>query len=295
MKRIPLWFWAALVVGLVAFLWVFKPWQSVSERARTAAEGLGEASVYAEPGAPNVVDPERAEKVVGDRAIVVAIFDETPLTEYAAETAPRRALCRDVASLVPTNFVVVFAAEPDGDYDGSYCKGPDFPAPTLTDGILDADAFFISLITIAEQAWQYRESETDLTPQLEEFVLAFDAETFRDYGEIPRRGPVNSVFDAWQLVLACLAMVSVTAVVFLLVRQLGRALFTSRALRPRVGGLNARLNRLADRVLHPRDGEPNAAAAKEYVLALQEFDNAVHRKQLDAVERRIEKIEEMLL
>ncbi len=81
-------------------------------------------------------------------------------------------------------------------------------------------------------------------------------------------------------------------------RQLGRALFASRALRPREAGLNARLNRLADRVLHPEGGAPNAAAAKEYVLALREFhdtDRQRDRQRLDAVERRIEKIEGMLL
>jgi len=93
-------------------------------------------------------------------------------------------------------------------------------------------------------------------------------------------------------------MVSATVVVFLLLRQLGRALFASRALRPREAGLNARLNRLADRVLHPEGGAPNAAAAKEYVLALREFhdtDRQRGRQRLDAVERRIEKIEGMLL
>ncbi|WP_277669961.1 hypothetical protein [Saccharomonospora viridis] len=295
MKRIPLWCWATLV-GLGAFLWVFTPWENVSERARTAAQNLGATSVYAEPGAPDVVDPERAEKVIGDRAIVVAVFDETPLIEYADEQSPRQALCRDVASLVPTNLVVVFAANPDGDYNGSYCHGPEFPAPTLTDDT--TDVFFLSLLATAEQSWQYRTSETDLVPQLEEFVLAFDTETFKAYGEVPRRGPVNSVYDVWQLVLACLAMVSATVVVFLLLRQLGRALFASRALRPREAGLNARLNRLADRVLHPEGGAPNAAAAKEYVLALREFhdtDRQRDRQRLDAVERRIEKIEGMLL
>ena len=142
MKRIPLWCWATLV-GLGAFLWVFTPWENVSERARTAAQNLGATSVYAEPGAPDVVNPERAEKVIGDRAIVVAVFDETPLIEYADEQSPRQALCRDVASLVPTNLVVVFAANPDGDYNGSYCHGPEFPAPTLTDDT--TDVFFLSL------------------------------------------------------------------------------------------------------------------------------------------------------
>lgn len=284
--------WVAVAVGVVLFLWIFEPWRSVNERARAAAEGLADSSVYVAPGAPGLVDPERVRQVVGDRAIVVAVLDETPLTEYADETSPGLALCRDLAELVPTNLVIVFATEPGEAYDSAYCEGPDFPAPTLLDD--SVDTFAISVLAAAEPAWQYRATDTDLTPEIEEYVLAFDLEATEAYGEIPRRGPVNNAADASQLVLAFLGIVCATIAVFLLLRQLGRLLARSGLARPRESGLNARLDRLADRVMDPAR-PPDAAAAKEYVLALREFHEARGRAGLDRVEKRIERIEELLL
>ncbi|TLW89597.1 hypothetical protein FFT09_21675 [Saccharomonospora piscinae] len=290
-RRLPRWLIVAVVVGVAAFLWIFTPWVTAGERAATAAGGLEDSSVHVDPGAPGLVDPQRAREVIGDRAIVVAIFDETPLDEYADETVPRLALCRDVAELVPTNLVVVFATEPEREYGSSYCEGPAFPDPTETDD--DAAGFALSVVAAAEQSWQYRASDTDLTPELEEYVLTFDAEAAEAYGELPRRGPVDSVTDVSQLVLAFLGIVSATIAVFLLLRGLALVSFRRKVTAPKEAELGARLNRVADRVLHP-EGEPNAEAAKEYVLAMRELGEPGGTARLDRVRRRLDRIEELL-
>ncbi|EHR49165.1 hypothetical protein SacmaDRAFT_0872 [Saccharomonospora marina XMU15] len=293
-KRIPAWGYAALL-GVVGFLIVFKPWQLPGERAREAAQNLRDSSVYVAPGAPGLVDPVRAREVIGDRAIVVAIFDDEPLLDYAAEEDPSRALCDDIATLVPTNLVIVFSAD-EGEYASTYCDGPGFPEPTRGDD--SAEDFSFGVILKAEASWQYRVTDTDLTPEIEEYALAFDADAAQAYGEIPRRGPVDDVTDVGRLLLAGAAMVSAPVVLFLLLR--GSAL----ALRDRLGArgaaarrrtaVDARLNRLADRVLHP-DGPADAEHAKEYVLILHEFREAGDGPRLAELESRITTLERQLL
>ncbi|CAM3151676.1 hypothetical protein SAXI111661_20580 [Saccharomonospora xinjiangensis] len=286
----------AAALGVVIYLVIFQPWRTVPEHARSAAEGLAGSSVHVAKGAPGLVDADRVRKVIGDRAIVVAVLDDAPLTEYGGESSPGLALCRDIAELVPTNLVIVFATEPGEDYDSAYCEGPDFPAPTLVED--SVDTFAISVLAAAESAWQYRVTGTDLTPEVEEYVLAFDLEASEAYGEIPRRGPIDSVADASALVLAFLGVVSATIAVFLLLRQLGRLLTDSglgRLSSPRRSGLNARLNRLADRIMDPAC-TPNAEAAREYALALADLGEAGGgTAALDKVEKRIKRIEELLL
>jgi hypothetical protein len=294
--RVPCWVWCAVIVGLVGFAMVFQPWRSISDRAREAAQGLRDSSVYVAPGAPGVVDPQRIRKVLGDRAIVVAVFDDTPLTEYAGEDQPAMALCDDVAALVPTNLVVVFATDDDGEYDSAYCDGPGFPAPTKTGD--SAEDFFFGVLVAAEQSWQYRATDTDLTPEIEEYVLTFDRDAAAAYGEIPRRGPVSGAPDVGRLILACLGMVSATVALFLLVRQAARLVrrrtIADRARRRRRAAADARLNRLADRLLRPSTA-PDPEVIRTYVAALHQFRDAADEDSLSEAERRITEVEGSLL
>lgn len=294
--RLPWWVYALVALALIVFFVVFEPWHSVSDRARAAAEGLRDSSVYLAPDAPGMVDPVRAREVIGDRAIVVAILDTTPLTEYAEETAPNQALCQDIAGLVPTNLVAVFSGDPEGTYRAAYCAGPNFPTPTRTEQ--SAELFAFDVLVAAEESWQYRATEDDLTPQLEEYVLTFDSKAVEAYGEIPRRGPLAHPLDFWRLLLAGLAMVSLPIVVFVLLRLGARALHRRRsgkaAQRHRQHVIDARLNRLADRILHPA-GEPDAEAAREYVLVLHRLQDATTDEELTEVENKIDDLERAML
>ncbi|MEU3275240.1 hypothetical protein ABZ639_30685 [Saccharomonospora sp. NPDC006951] len=288
MKKVPGVVWLGAACGLIAFLFVFTPWATSSAKARAAAEGLRAGSVYVQQGAPDLVDAERAEKIVGDRAIVVALFDEEPLTGFSGEDNPRRALCQDLANLVPSNLVVVFAADEDGEYGSSYCDGPSFPIE---------DNFSLKVIAGAEQSWKYRTTSTDLTPELEEYVLTFDLTAAEDHGEIPRRGPVPDAMAFGQLLMACAAMIAATILLFLLIRQAARTVRRRRgkagALRRRRKAIDARLSKVAERVLRPRDPEcaSNAKLAADYADAQYRFRAAETAGQLDTVEAKVAELE----
>src|SRR5699024_4351405 len=103
MKPIALRVVVAIAVGLGLFLWVYQPWDLPSERAEEIVYGLRESPVYADPGAPDIVDVERARQVIGDRAIVAAVSDTRPLPESDHANGPDYALCEDIAELTPTN------------------------------------------------------------------------------------------------------------------------------------------------------------------------------------------------
>ncbi|ASR34241.1 hypothetical protein BAY61_03695 [Prauserella marina] len=291
MKRVPGVVWIGAACGLIAFLFVFTPWATSSAKAKAAAEGLRSGSVYAQRGAPDLVDAERAERIIGDRAIVVALFDEEPLTEFSGEDNPRRALCQDLASLVPSNLVVVFAADEDGEYGSSYCDGPSFPIE---------DNFSLKVIAGAEQSWKYRTTSTDLTPELEEYVLTFDVTAAEDHGEVPRRGPVPDAMAFGQLLMACAAMIAATVLLFLLLRQAAKALRRRQgktgALRKRRKAIDARLSKVAERVLRPRDPEcaSNAKLAADYADALHRFREADTSQRLGVVEAKVTELENVI-
>jgi hypothetical protein len=76
----------------------------------------------------------------------------------------------------------------EGTYDGGNCVGDDFPESTKTAG--QVGDFDLQVNIAAQLSALYRRSATDLIPELEEFVLTFDAEAAKSYGQIPPRGPV---------------------------------------------------------------------------------------------------------
>ncbi|WP_245788554.1 hypothetical protein [Amycolatopsis marina] len=295
MNRITSWVVAAAVIGLIGFFAAMQPWRSTSDLARSIAGSLRESSVHVAEDAPGLVNPDRARTVIGDRAIVAAILGTAPLQEYADSDQPNRDLCKDIAELAPTNLVIVFAADKDGEYDSAYCNGPDFPDPTQTDE--DADRFALGVIIAAETAWSYRTTETDRTPEIEEYVLAFDAEAGEQYGKLPRRGTVPDLPTFGRLALTAAAMVACTVVLFLILRSAAlaarRKARTERARSRLRSALDARLNRLADIVLH-EPGAANAEAAQRYVETLHRFREADERGQLDEVRAEVDELEKEL-
>src|SRR5205823_1877661 len=159
------------------------------------------------------------------------------------------------------------------------------------------DDFDTALNISAQQSAQFRVTDSDLTPEIEEFVLSFDAETGADYGAVPTAGAIADVLATQQIVLAGLAMVFGTVAVFGAVRFGGRLLRrnTARASarRTRRAELNARLNRIADAVLNPRahahpdDAVRQAEVAKRYVLVLDQLEHAGSDAELTAAETEI--------
>jgi hypothetical protein len=287
------WVWLAGVVGLVAFAAVYGPWSQPSARVRTIVAGLRSSAVYQAPGAPNLMNAARARQVIGNRPIVLAILDRTPLP--ADDDEPRQALCQQIARQVPGDYVWVYAADGDGKYDGDNCYGPKFPRPTKAG--ISMDNFDLILNEDAQLSAQYRITDTDLTPQIEEFVLAFDNDAATDYGAIPTRSGVPDELAGRQIVLAGAAMVLGTVTLFLLLRfgavALNRRSAGNTALRLRHIELNTQLNSVADAVTNPRpprnakDAQRQADVAKRYVLALDRLSGARTDQELSAVQRTI--------
>jgi hypothetical protein len=288
----------ALVVVLTGALVMYWPVLFPSARVRAVVEGLRAGSVYVEPGAPGVVDPDRVRKVVGDRPIVVAILNEEPLPASGHINGPDYEFCEDVARLVSTSLVAVFAVDEHGVYESSYCDGAAFPG--------QGDwGFYVDVVSTAQTAWTYRATPQDRTPEIEEFALAFDvlaAERFP--AGIPRRGSVPDQLAWWQGVLAVIGMVAATVALFLSLRLLGGALRrrgTQRAaLTHRRAAASTRLSRLADHVLHterPTDlAEAGrlADAARSYVRLVGRHDEAHDPAELDVVELELADLEREL-
>jgi hypothetical protein len=278
---VPRWIWVAGVVGLAAFAGVYGPWSQPSAQVRTIVAGLRSSSVYVQQGAPKYMDAARTRQVIGNRPIVMAILSATPLPD-SGEDDPRFALCEQIAEQVPDNYVWVYAADPGGKYTESNCYGSKFPAPTKAG--VSMDDFDTAVNIAAQLSAQYRTTDTDVTPQIEEFVLSFDSEAATDYGAVPTRSAVPDVLATRQVVLACAAMVLGTVALFLLLRVGGLALrrrsATSTAQRRRHTELTTRLSGVADAVINPREPEDAAEArrqedvARRYVLVLDQVEHA---------------------
>lgn len=311
MKKIlglPRWLAGALALGILLSYVLFS---TAPEEEHVPSplvpgiiEGLRTSSVYAAPGAPPVVDVARARQVIGDRPIVVVLLDRTPLA-HEDISLERQNLCQDVADATPTNLVMVFAADSRGPYDSSICMGPDFSNPTNP---LNAKNFDLGLDVAADTASTYRSSDTNMTPKIEEYVLAFDHQVSEDkYPFTPRRAivqpppPTASALQTWQIVLAVagliVAVVAVFAVLQLVVRLLQHRQNVRMENDSRATAMSARLNRLADKVLRPDkpgnadDAAQQAEVARRYVLALQQFEQDGPN---DETETQVGELEELV-
>lgn len=313
---IPRWLAVSGLVGLALCYLSFgrdRPEPEVlSDRARTIIEGLQDSSVYVEPDAPGKVDAELTKRLVGDRPIVVAILDERPVPVIDQSSADiglsqRYELCDEVAGELSTNLVIIFGADEES-YDSNICIGDEFSNATNP---VDAGNFDLGLIVAAETAWKYRVTEDDLTPVVEEFVYAFDAQAAEDYPNgTPRRAviqpppPAPSPLQTWQIVLSLAGIMLATVVVFLLLRLLGKVLRqrmgNTAAIEHRKLAASTRLSELAGRMLHagrPRDAEQatrQARAARQYVHLLHRFDGADSADELAVVERELRELQSML-
>jgi hypothetical protein len=229
-----------------------------------------------------------ARHVLGHRPIVVAVLSATPLPPSGESlVSPRQKLCGEIADVVPTNIVIVYAH--DGrKYDPSFCTGPGFANP---DNPVKAGNFDFPLIAKAETAWHYRVSDAEKTPQIEEYVLAFDAQAAQEKGltTVPRRAAVPDRLATGEIVLSLAGIVFGCIAVFLLLHLLGRAVAGRSTSNRRRVDLGARLSRIGDRVLRSdSQDERQAELARRYVLALRDFDDG------RAPEREIAELEEML-
>ncbi|CAM4131476.1 hypothetical protein KIPE111705_41995 [Kibdelosporangium persicum] len=284
---VPRWIVGGVLVGVIACLALLRNQVTTSDRVRAIVEGFRHSSVYVEPGAPGTVNADRVRQVLGDRPIVVAILSDDPYPATDAAGGPGQQFCADVARLVPTNIVIVYGNEPEDGYNPSFCVGPRF---TNEEHPVTGANFDFVLIAKAETAWKYRASPTDLTPQVEEYVLAFDAQAAKDYPDtVPRRGAVPDELATGEVVLALGGIVAACVAVFFLLHvvALGIGRRTPRT-RTRLA-TGARLSRIGEYVMSadPRRAK-QAEVARKYVLALQDHESGANvERQVDELERLI--------
>jgi hypothetical protein len=307
-RRVPRWPFVTVAIGLSLGYLTFgrgdlpEP-EPNADVVRTVAEGLRTTSVYEAPGAPGKVDVAYARRLIGDRPIVVAVLDESPLP-HTTMSLERQELCGDIADALATNLVIVFASDSRHEYGSSFCVGPEFANSTHPG---DADHFDFPLVAVAEQAWQYRATDEDMTPKIEEFVYAFDSQAAQDYPDgVPTRAvvqpppPAPDTLQTWQIVLSVAGMVAGAVAVFLLfrlgagtLRRRGRLAADARTRREAAG---TELGRLADAVLHPgtpadaEDARRQAELARRYVLVLGDFEQASTKSRLDGVEKELREL-----
>jgi hypothetical protein len=300
------WLVVAIVLGLLATYDASgEDPNRVSPRVTKIVDGLRTTSVYAVPGNPGKIDVEYARELVGDRPIVVAVLDDTPLPGPGYGD-PARDLCQEVADEVATNLVILFAENPDEGYGPSFCTGPQFSNPRYR---VDAFEFGAELIAEAEVSWHYQITDENLTPIVSEFVYAFDAKAAEVYPDgVPRRAvlptepPKPDEAQVGQIVLSYGGILAATVVVFVLLRIGGRAVLRRRAQTASTEHLRtaarARLNRLASQILHPEpaaDAESargQAETARRYVLLLADYERADTKSELDRLERELTSLEQ---
>jgi hypothetical protein len=305
----PFWLVVAIVIGLVVIYDTYREepedTNPASPRVTKIVDGLRTTSVYAAPGNPGKIDVTFARELVGDRPIVVAVLDDNPLPGPSYGD-PARDLCHEVAEEAATNLVILFAENPDEGYGPRFCTGPRFSNPRNP---VDEDEFGPALTADAELSWRYQITDENLTPIVSEYIYAFDARAAEVYPDgVPRRAvtppepPTPDSAQAGQIVLAYGGILAATAAVFLLLRMGGRAALRRRTRTASTEHLRtatlARLNSLADKVLHPEpaaDAESarrQAETARRYVLLLADYERADTKAELDRLERELTSLEQ---
>jgi hypothetical protein len=266
--------WVALAIVLVVMIDAADkaPPESETpeERAAIIANALTRTSVYVEPGAPDLVDPDPSRRAIGDRPILVAIL----------ASPPSSTLCQDILNYSSGNVLLVLGEHPDEDH--VECGRRDFDQ---------------SILTSAELAATYRVTAEDWTPLVEEFVYAFDAHT--DHVEarewVPHTYAPSAATDRRYALITLVIVVIVAFMCWLYVALAGhtdsrwRRAKDAAALREWRIVTDSRLNRLADVVI---GADVDSDTARRYVLLLEGFETARSDEDRTEVDRSVRGLEE---
>ncbi|ASO22009.1 hypothetical protein FHR81_004983 [Actinoalloteichus hoggarensis] len=293
-RRIPWWLRFGLLVGLALVAWQqFDHW-TTPEALRRASAQLGGTAAVVDPAEPGVLDVDRVRQVVGDRPILVAV-----LPEDTAENT--YALCVEVVDRHPANLALVY----QGTSGPAVCRGTAFPEPT-TEG-LSARDWLETLIVYARRSSEFRVDldARDRTPQIEEFVLAFDAAVAKHYADgVERRVATPAPAQWWLVALGSAGLVLGVVAGFAILRLLGGRLASIASARRELRGTRmrqrTRLARLAD-LVSAEPPRPSASAAErraevaaDYVRTLGRFESASTAADHREVETMLARMEQAM-
>ncbi len=269
-----------ILVGLVSetILGYGKP-RDWSDTTEEVVAGLQHSSVY---DMSDILDDQRVAVLVGDRPMVVVLFDGRPSYPLS---------CREIASVRTTDVVILFGVDANGRFGGDLCRGPDYSDSA-------APGKYQDLWFTARNTTTWRNSK-DPYRALRELVFAYDVQAVADNwpDKVPSRAlvappPRGAGTNIWVIFLGPM----VTAVLYGIFRRSGRLLVRRGAGDTRSEEAGTRLNRLADLVLHlppPTDAEDavhQADLAERYVLLLHEYEVGDLRRaegQLDELEQEV--------
>jgi uncharacterized membrane-anchored protein YhcB (DUF1043 family) len=293
---VPRWIVGAVVVGVIVFLWTYQPWSVPDAQIRTIVADLRTSAIYQAPGAPPLLNAVRARQVVGDRPIVVVAMPDTPLPPATTDEGDDDAelgFCEQIADQITNDYVLLFATSHRADggkdtYEAADCYGPDFPVPDKKTSTGSHDdqlfGFDFGLSLDFHNSSQFVTTATNLTPDIEQFALAYDDEVGEYYSTPPRRGAIPDRLAGSDIALDSLAIVAGVVLLFALLRLAARRLGNQQAkdaeLRRRRTELGLRLNEIADTVLHPRpvdtaeEARAQEAIAQRYVALLTRTEQA---------------------
>ncbi|HEX6359317.1 hypothetical protein [Actinophytocola sp.] len=266
--------WVIVLIILVSATWVVLTETRKSAELTALPDELRYTSVHVAPGAERIFDAERARRIIGDRPIAVIVGERT-------------GMCADFADILP-GVIVLWVNDV-----------PRMPIKTCDGG---SPYYERNLTATAREAVTLLDTDHDWTVHVEEYVRAFDAHVAETFPGTPppARGPPRPANDGAveKIVLvmsAAMGVVLLVVVAFLVREVWSLAEYVLRRRRDWRARTNARLNRLADRVL--RLTEPGststrrAATAKGYVLLLQAFESATNEAQRFAVDEQLRELE----
>lgn len=283
-RRFPRWARVAVLIGLILFGYQQYGYWSTPSSARAAGAGLRASSAYADPSERDVIDLARARQVIGDRPLLVAVLPaDYPKRKFAA--------CEDVAKQHPKNLTLAYV----GARPPAFCAGSRFPSPTTPGLSTDDWVFQVLLQTQYASSYRVPDDAHDRTAEVEEFVLAFDAQVRSDYANgIPNRQADPDPVVWWRVMLELAGLVVLSVGAFAGIRIAAAAIIRARneraALRTRRLDREQELSRAAaeievyDPEEPPEKARLRAHAAEQYLHALTAFEAARNRANLDAAQ-----------
>lgn len=283
-RHLPGWVYVAVLVGLGLFAYQQYSYWSIPASARAAGAGLRASAAYADPDEPGVIDLARARQVIGDRPILVAVLP----AQYPARDLDA---CLDVAGQHPKNVVVAYK----GAHSPTLCAGSQFPSPTTDD--LSASEWIFRTAIQTQYSSRYRVSETgrSRTAEVEELVLAFDAQVQEDYADgVPTREADPDPVVWWRVMLQLAGLIILAVGVFAGVRAAANRIVRNQtaraALRARRLDLQQELSEAASEVMvfdpneRPERARLRASTAEHYLQTLTAFEAARTQEELDAAQ-----------
>jgi hypothetical protein len=267
--------YAVLTAVLFGSVYGQNYFRSPPPQAAATFDAFRAGSVYVAPGARRWVDVPAAEHAIGNRPILVAVYDRALPNGVNDDYAVCRAVAREFGE------VLVVLLQPGADVYA--CVGDGWPAAAVPAGEqtfgLDSPSVWANDLsaTVSASTW-LATADGDQTPLITELAAQYDVFAHARLAGMPPDRVLTEAHRTWKII-GWLALVVVLVLgLFLGLRWAGRRALAARRRRDRLAGLRAatqaKVYRLAAEV---RDGSRStglAEASERYLDVLGRLDTA---------------------